>query len=529
KGERLLYTSKDGYGQYNLMDPYKLKTPKSASKPFKKDETQIQEPYIIRSDKISDKIIYTIDGKVFIENLVPDNSGDWKEYEGELLKWRLEEDDGSVKLTVIDYNLRKKQWNPDDKKKSLVILPSFYQNGKNFILHCEVLENDDLITITRIGVIVWSYKFLEIKMHYYWNYWNGRLEDYETIFINHGVKFGKEGIQLFKTFLKDIFDEFYLTCYGKILMKTFIKLKFDELVQVLGNYCMDMFIQDDNHLISKISLLSIIFENFNELSENHPAFISSALSQIEFVVPSNYIFPYSMSSHLSSYGRYFHLSKTSFLDILTSNLWIRFQENFQTNHSSTILAIPLPGFVSYPKDYKFWQELLLPIPNPFTLAKRAFSFLAIMGFIIFAFAHSFYLLLRYSTIQNDPLNSVTTYNTTDPNNAIEGNSLLTETHTETKNMFMIMGSAISAVYLILTAKLCNLITDIQNDKWSGYTYISKNLKKVLLPDEEPTPTLAQIKYELKNELKKSEIDICIRIDNAIGELKKKINNMSNLK
>ncbi|CAG8774806.1 14046_t:CDS:2, partial [Racocetra persica] len=47
--------------QYNLMDPYNLKNPVDASVLFEKK--QIQEPYIIRSDKISDKIIYTIDGR----------------------------------------------------------------------------------------------------------------------------------------------------------------------------------------------------------------------------------------------------------------------------------------------------------------------------------------------------------------------------------------------------------------------------------------------------------------------------------
>ncbi|CAG8843600.1 16649_t:CDS:1, partial [Racocetra persica] len=110
---------------------------------------------------------------------------DKKEYEGEFLKWGLEVDE-SVKLTVIEYNLRKKQWNPDDKKKSLDILPSFYPNGKNFILLCEVLENDDFITITRIGVIIWSYKpdfklgdVKNIKMHYYWNCWNDHLEEFK--------------------------------------------------------------------------------------------------------------------------------------------------------------------------------------------------------------------------------------------------------------------------------------------------------------------------------------------------------------
>ncbi|CAG8814171.1 6685_t:CDS:2, partial [Dentiscutata erythropus] len=74
KGERLFYISGD---QYNLMDPYSLQNPIDASELFEKlEKNQIQEPYIIRSDKI----IYTIDGKLSIKELVPDNSDDWIEY-----------------------------------------------------------------------------------------------------------------------------------------------------------------------------------------------------------------------------------------------------------------------------------------------------------------------------------------------------------------------------------------------------------------------------------------------------------------
>ncbi|KAF0408149.1 hypothetical protein F8M41_008601 [Gigaspora margarita] len=67
KGERLLYISND---QYNLMDPYNLTNPIDASEFFKMiEEKHIQEPYIIRSDKI----IYMIDKKVLIKELVHNN------------------------------------------------------------------------------------------------------------------------------------------------------------------------------------------------------------------------------------------------------------------------------------------------------------------------------------------------------------------------------------------------------------------------------------------------------------------------
>ncbi|KAF0511024.1 nucleopolyhedrovirus p10 family protein [Gigaspora margarita] len=448
KGERFLYI---GNNQYNLVDPYKFKNPIDASKLF--ESKQIQEPYIIRSDKI----IYTIDGKMFIEELVPDNWVDYlrkelkdtnsittppkktidiiikilkngltndynaggKEFKGKFLKWGLELDDKSVILTVIDFNYHMNKWNLDDEKKQLDILPSLKNiNGKDFILHCEALENDDFITITRIGVIIWTYERYSIKMHYYWNHrlenfnfektnfkellglfkeWTpGRIfpaSSYEIIYKNLDVKFGekegeKEGKELFKEFLEDtIVEEFNLVCYGKILMKTFIKLKEDKWILSLYSSCRDKCVQDNNHLISKISLMSIIFENFEELSENNPVIIANVLSFLEFVIPS-IINPNSMSLHRSSYGRYCHLSKSTFLDVLISEFLVRFQRfqirfhlnfrdlepainNYQVNQSSTILAIPLPGFASYPKKYNFWKELLLPSPNTFIYSIRS--------------------------------------------------------------------------------------------------------------------------------------------------------------
>ncbi|RIB11421.1 hypothetical protein C2G38_2250159 [Gigaspora rosea] len=695
KGERLLYRYiQKSVKQFRLMDPYSLINPVNANKLF--ELKQIQEEYIIKSDKI----IYTNDGKVLIEKLVHDNPNDWvkylrkelkdknsittpsketvdvitknignrltsdynangKEFEGKILKWGLELDDKSVILTLIDFNYRTNEWNSDDKKKQLNILPSFYTDVKNYIVHCEVLENDDFVTITRIGVIIWTYKLSNIKMHYYWNDWDGRLEDfdyeetkfkdlfknlisgrilpassYETIRRNSDIEFGEGKALLFKEFMENnINEEFYLTCYGKDLMKALIKLKDDKRIRLLGKSCMEKCVEEDNHLISKISLLSIIFENFKELSENHPAFIASTLSLIGFVVPTNVVNPKPTTSHLSSYGKYYHLHKLSFLDILISKLWnrlINFQisnaffrivrqviEFYDVGHSTTILAIPLPNFVSYPKKINFWKELLLPSPNPFThsnkvevineefyrylngeallkfkwntygrkyyliiwaiytvflcsfviaatfyknisqttlsillyaticlgiwhlifemrqfifaplnyiastwnyfdlgafllpiissiiwlqcnampinlatvstllleikfllffraiefsgdyfsmilgVAQRGFSFLLILGFIIVAFAHSLHLLLRpiidvsldypsYSNDPNDPWNLATKYNTIDPNGTIEVNSSLIEPPTATTNMFMLMGSAIAAVYIMLT-------------------------------------------------------------------------------
>ncbi|CAG8712579.1 9614_t:CDS:2, partial [Scutellospora calospora] len=75
KGERLLCVLHDPPDkQYNIMDPYNLINPIDMSRFF--ENNQIREPYVIQSDKI----IYTIDGKLSIKELVPDNSDDWIKY-----------------------------------------------------------------------------------------------------------------------------------------------------------------------------------------------------------------------------------------------------------------------------------------------------------------------------------------------------------------------------------------------------------------------------------------------------------------
>ncbi|KAF0408150.1 hypothetical protein F8M41_008602 [Gigaspora margarita] len=53
---------------------------------------------------------------------------------------------------------------------------------------------------------------------------------YSTIYKNLDITFGEEKKQqLFKAFLKDnIYEEFYLTCYGSILMDTFFIFKDDK-------------------------------------------------------------------------------------------------------------------------------------------------------------------------------------------------------------------------------------------------------------------------------------------------------------
>ncbi|KAF0511004.1 hypothetical protein F8M41_018350 [Gigaspora margarita] len=172
KGERLLYIAG---GQYNLMDPYSLETTIDASDLFENiEEDQIQEPYIIRSDKI----IYFIDGKLSIKELAPVNSDDW------------------IKFLRKEFG--------DKQKLKLKDLSSRFEN----------------LTSGRILPA----------------------SSYETIIKNLDIKFGDK--ELFNVFLKsNIKDKFYLTCYGKDLMKTLIEQKDDKWIRYLGHNCINKCLQ----------------------------------------------------------------------------------------------------------------------------------------------------------------------------------------------------------------------------------------------------------------------------------------------
>ncbi|RIB25341.1 hypothetical protein C2G38_2031136 [Gigaspora rosea] len=131
KGERLLYISGE---QYKLTDPYNLKNQIDARKVLIEELVpdnwvEYLRPKLMDTNSITTPSKKTTD--IIIENrLINDYDANRKEFTGNFLKWGLELDDKSVRLTVIDFDYQMKDWNPDDKKKHLDILPSFYANEK---------------------------------------------------------------------------------------------------------------------------------------------------------------------------------------------------------------------------------------------------------------------------------------------------------------------------------------------------------------------------------------------------------------
>ncbi|RIB23558.1 hypothetical protein C2G38_830747 [Gigaspora rosea] len=133
------------------------------------------------------------------------------------------------------------------------------------------------------------------------------------------------------------------------------------------------------------------------------------------------------------------------LTIQSSKLWL--QSNVMPTELATFSTLLLEiKFLLFFRPIEFAGQYVSLI---FGVAQRACSFFIILEFIIFVFAHSFHLLLRYSTNPNDQQNLATVYNTMDPKGTIEENSSLNESHTMTTNMFTMMSSSIMTVFNIM--------------------------------------------------------------------------------
>ncbi|RIB30784.1 hypothetical protein C2G38_2136209 [Gigaspora rosea] len=459
------------------MDPYSFKNAISASKLFENKHIPIQEQYIIKSDKI----IYMNDGKVLIEELVTDNwveylrkdlkdkysitspskktieiinkfiksgltyvyNDDKVEFEGNFLKWGLELDDKSVKLTVVDYNYRKKKWN--DTKKQLDILPSFRING--------------------------SFDFENTNFGAFLNRLNDWTSDrilpassYITVYKNLYEKFGES--ELFKEFLKrNIDEEFYLVCYGRTLMETFISVKDDKWVRTLGGICVDKCMHQDknNHLISKISLLSIIFENFNDLSENHPAFIASTLA---------------------FFGIYLAMIMNT-IDRVISFLIIFGCFTLAFAHSLHLLL----RSTSEP-----FQDTNINMFEKFGSAIIASYYMMItVSFFMLIYLMNLFIGIISNLVSNE-------------NNDIAFLALKREIIIEIELLYMLPHQRRKEnwfpyviFYECQTVKLREHVMDIQKDKWLGYRkpFVSENLNDVLHLPEEP-PSLKHVVIDIRN-------------------------------
>ncbi|KAF0493216.1 transient receptor potential cation channel subfamily a member 1-like [Gigaspora margarita] len=162
------------------------------------------------------------------------------------------------------------------------------------------------------------------------------------------------------------------------------------------------------------------------------------------------------NDYIRSPWNYFDIGAIIFT-MLTSFIWIK--NGTAPTWATTIATLLLElKFLFYFRAFRFVGVYFAMI---FGVAKRAYSFLTIIAFVVFAFAHSLHLLLRpsatysldepsYSDDPNDPWNLATTYNPVDNDGTISTQPSLIEPPDSSTNMFTMFGTSLLAVYLLLT-------------------------------------------------------------------------------
>src|SRR5436190_6724261 len=104
-------------------------------------------------------------------------------------------------------------------------------------------------------------------------------------------------------------------------------------------------------------------------------------------------------------------------------LWVISLSNFLLNFKFLLFFRVFPSFVKY----------FIIITG---VAKEVFPFLVVLWFIIFGFAHAFFILLRSSESNNENLWSLTnTYNSYNSDGSVNPNPTLVQTPNSNTNMF----------------------------------------------------------------------------------------------
>ncbi|CAG8584123.1 6705_t:CDS:2 [Dentiscutata erythropus] len=207
------------------------------------------------------------------------------------------------------------------------------QKANMYVRGCKVLKNGNLVMISNECVILWTFIPLKgISVQYIWSiydsdkedalnkYWRLKFDDSlaerflpQSDFkeIIKAAKQDKDITNLYNLLLEDYIEKnFFLTYYGEVLMKEFLDLNKDWLVEKLCKSCIKKCSYNDecDDLLSNFQLLSIIAQFYSELVQKNPAIIYEFLSKMAFVVPSTEIDDVcyntlSSSPHLHHYVR----------------------------------------------------------------------------------------------------------------------------------------------------------------------------------------------------------------------------------
>ncbi|KAF0470699.1 hypothetical protein F8M41_025298 [Gigaspora margarita] len=238
--------------------------------------------------------------------------------------------------------------------------PNYHILPKPFTIGAYCLDNDDLVIYGHLCIFSWTFSAKKIQMIYYWYL---APDDYSII-----KSLTSNSLNLESYFLPASSDAFIID-----------------------------FVFESNESPPNIQLIQIISKSLTKISERNQPFFD------DFIIRTSFLWVFDDSyleaslqqkihlKHLSYYGNYSKLSKSTYIDSLIDKIYdsilcCKFLNNKYINLSNTIkwynrysydklivyespklpLLFSLPKFVSYPDEYNPWIELLKPESSCFT-------------------------------------------------------------------------------------------------------------------------------------------------------------------
>ncbi|RIB30287.1 hypothetical protein C2G38_2136427 [Gigaspora rosea] len=349
----------------------------------------------------------TLPSKFQVENVLQMVIGETEERKSQFVC-----DDGSlVKWEVNDIQIQA-FWKVDSKSiDSIRLINGLYYSTT--IYSCKVLNNEDLIMITNVGIFIWSIwqncekKIIRLRYYITLNYESMNLNksDFEQLLNNIQEYKGKDSLPtpnfdfiirnvesistesdesdkryLFKELLDDyIEDKILMKLYGQELLTCCLKLKKYSMV---GRLCSNIYkkMENDNFLL-KIQHLDIFTGSFVELTR-FPQFLKEFLLHTSFIHSADsfeeikfnkffsdphlqnhitYLQPYFKSNVRKNIKQFFTLLKQSLPFFNTIK-----EEKIYKDSQVIVLIFPLPKFSSYNSTYNPWKELIFPEPSVFS-------------------------------------------------------------------------------------------------------------------------------------------------------------------
>ncbi|KAF0464571.1 transient receptor potential cation channel subfamily a member 1-like [Gigaspora margarita] len=351
-----------------------------------------------------------------------------KLYAGFLVKWEVKRGrDSFILRASIKHDTISEQWDQVGIERN--IHPEHLCGGYRFVYKCNLLDNEDLIMITAIGLLVWTiWGKKEIRLRYYkgFPFTSTYLDekDYENRYltgdvVNKKSEYKKLEFLCKKPYIekllneildcgenllvpdfdalvpyynelcmnerypfKELMDDYIenkitLILYGKQLLKSLLKNKNYLMAEKLYKKCMMINLKEESDdFLTNIKLLEIISFSLIDLSQNFPDFLKEFLSHTSFTIPSkneDLVVGNFFSSHLQNHRTHSQPFEISFINnififLQGINLPSLIRRSFKRadENQSIIMLFPLPKFNSYPSTYNFWKELISPSCSSFT-------------------------------------------------------------------------------------------------------------------------------------------------------------------